>query len=109
MDLEVQFGNERQPVGTARDNPAKIADMTQALQSVDDAVRAGLFAPRDEVVWRFEIRFPSPEDWAEFVDKPTCGGIEADQAQLDAALARQDGCIVLTEDDLASVYTRREW
>ena len=52
------------------------------------------------------MEFRSEPDWREFVERPTCGGIEADPRQLDEALARPDGCVVVTEDNLAAVYER---
>jgi hypothetical protein len=61
---------------------------------------------RDEAKWRFQTEFTSEEDWKEFAEKPTCGGIEADPRQLDEALAGRDSRIVVTEDNLASIYER---
>jgi len=104
MDLEVRLGGERRPAGIAEDDLAKRESMRQALRTVAELTRAGLFSLRNEAVWRFELQFQSPADWTEFVDKPSCGGVEADQELLDAALSRPDGCVILTEEDLALVY-----
>ena len=68
---------------------------------------AGLFSLRHEALWQFEIQFLSHAAWAEFGNKPTCGGIESDPELLDAALSRPDGRIILTEENLALVYTRQ--
>ena len=106
MDLEVRLGGERRPAGIAEDDPAKCENMRQALRTVAELARAGLFSLRNEAMWQFEVQFQSPADWTEFVDKPSCGGVEADQELLDAALLRPDGCIILTEEDMASVYER---
>ena len=106
MDVEVRFGDERSLAGSAVDCPAKLADMQAALRSVSELTTAGLFSLRDQTKWHFETQIASPEEWAEFVTKPTCGGIEADSERLAAALARPDGCIVLTEPNLAAVYHR---
>ena len=42
----------------------------------------------------------------EFVEKPTCGGIDADRKQLDGALSRTDGSVVTIEENYALVYER---
>ena len=106
MQVEVRVGNERRAVGTAQDSVDKLSDMRQALRRVDEMVAAGLFALRDGAEWRFQTEYPSEEDWKEFAEKPTCGGIEADPQQLDEAFARPHSCVILTEDNLASVYER---
>ena len=106
MDLEVRLGSERCPAGIAQDSPAKREDMREALRTVAELVTAGLFSLRNKAVWRFELQFQSPTDWTEFVDKPTCGGVEAEQELLDTALSRPDGRIILTEENLAFVYER---
>lgn len=107
MDLEVRLGDDRRPVGNAQDCPIKIADMKAALRTVAELVAAGLFSLRHEALWQFEIQFLSQAAWAEFGNKPTCGGIESDPESLDAALSRPDGRIILTEENLALVYTRQ--
>lgn len=106
MLVEARVGNERRALGTARDSPDKRSDMRAALRRVAEAVAAGLFSPRAEANWLLEMVFPSEQDWQEFADKPTCGGIEADPRQLEEALARPDGCIIVTDDNVAAVYVR---
>ena len=108
MNLEVRFGDQRSPAGVARDNPDKLGDMRESLRTVAELATAGLFSLRHEAAWQFEIHFPSPADWKEFLDKPTCGGVEADSELLDAALSQPDGSIVLTEENLTLVHERLE-
>lgn len=108
MQVEVRVGIERRAVGTAQDSVDKRSDMREALRRVDEMVAAGLFSFRDRAEWRFQTEYPSEEDWKDFAEKPTCGGIEADPQQLDEAFALPDGCVILTEDNLASVYERLE-
>ena len=107
MDVEVHVGGERRRVGTAQDSAEKHMDMREALRSVSALAAAGLFSLRHEAVWQFELEYETPEDWADFTDKPTCGGIEADPELLDAALSQPDGRIILTEENLTRVYERR--
>ena len=106
MQVDVRVGSERRTVGSAQDNADKRAHMRGALHRVAETVETGLFMFRDEAKWRFQTEFTSEEDWKEFAEKPTCGGIAADSRQLDEALARPDGCVILTEDNLASIYER---
>ena len=106
MDLEVRLGAELFPAGAARDSPAKCGDMREALRTLAELTTAGLFSLRSQALWRVEIQFRESADWAEFLDKPTCGGVEADEELLDTALSRPDGCIILTEENLAAVYER---
>ena len=61
---------------------------------------------RDDALWQFEMRFPSGEDWTEFLEKPSCGGVDADRELLEEAFSRPGGCIVLTEENVARVYER---
>ena len=67
---------------------------------------SGMLSLVDRAVWQFEMQFPSAADWKDFVEKPTCGGIESDQEQLDAALSQTDGSIVIVEENFALVYER---
>ena len=106
MQVEVRVGDARRAVGTAQDSAEKRVNMRESLLRVDEAVAAGLFSLRDEAKWRFQMEYSTEEDWKEFAEKPTCGGIEADPRQLDEAFVRSDGWVILTEDDLASVYER---
>jgi hypothetical protein len=106
MQVEVRFGDDRREVGTAQDNADKRRNMRESLRRIDEMVAAGLFSLRDKANWRFRMEYSSEEDWKEFTEKPTCGGIEADPQQLDEAFAHPDGWVITTEDDLASVYER---
>jgi len=106
MQVEVRVGAERRVVGTAQDSVDKRADMRESLRRVAEMVASDHFSLGDEAKWRFQMEYTSEEDWKEFAEKPTCGGIEADPRQLAEALARPDGRVILTEDNLASVYER---
>ena len=107
MQVEVRIGGERRTVGTARDCDDKQADMRASLCRLAEVVEAGLFALRAESHWRFEMEFPTAEDWREFAEKPSCGGIDADARQLAAVLAQPDGAVIVSDDELAAVYERR--
>ena len=106
MDLEVCLGERRIPVGVARDLPDKLVNMKQALRALAELTAAGLFSLRGNAAWEFQNQFWSPPDWREFIERPACGGVEADQGVLEAALARPDGYVLLTEENLAAVYER---
>ncbi len=106
MTVEVHLGTERRVVGTAQDNADKRADMRGALRRVDEMVADGFLSVRGEAKWRFQTEYSAVEDWREFVERPTCGGLEADTRLIDAALARPDGRVTVTEDNLAVVYER---
>ena len=106
MRVEMRIGAQRRVVGSAQDSADKRADMRAALRRVAEMVAAGRFSLCDEVSWRFQMEHWSEEDWNEFAEKPDCGGVEADPRQLDEALAHTEGCVILTEYNLASVYQR---
>jgi hypothetical protein len=106
MRIEARFGNERRKVGTAQDSAEKLRAMRESLRRIAEMVAAGLFSLRDEAQWIFQMEYEFAKDWKEFTEKPNCGGIEADLQQLAAAFERADGCVVLTEEDLAAVYER---
>jgi hypothetical protein len=108
MQVEVLAGTALRTIGTAQDSSEKRASMRASLQRVAEAVGAGLFSLREETTWQFRMEYTSAEDWKEFAERPTCGGINADMRRLDEALARPDGRVLLTEDDLAAVYVRLE-
>ena len=80
--------------------------MRAALSTTSELAASGLFSLRHEAVWRFEMQYSSPPDWMEFVNKPTCGGVDVDQKLLDAALSQPGGRIILTEENFALVYER---
>jgi len=107
MKLEVLLGEERHVAGIAEDNEEKRHAMKASLRRVAGLAEEGLFALRHEVLWEFEMIHTAPDDWAEFVNKPTFGRIEADQELLDAAMSRPDGNIILTEEDLLFVYEKK--
>jgi hypothetical protein len=104
INLEVRLGGQRRQAGIALENPEKLEDMKQSLLEVAGSVAAGWFSPRDELKWQFEMRYPTPEDWQEFLDRPSNGGVEADQKLLETALERTDGYVCSVEDDLAQLY-----
>jgi hypothetical protein len=106
MDLEVRLGARRIPLGVARDLPDKLVNMKEALRTLAELTAAGLFSLRGNAAWEFQYQFHSPADWREFIEKPTCGGVEVDRGRLETALGRPDGYVLLTEKDLASVYER---
>ena len=106
--VDVRFGDRRKTVGTALDAVEKLIDMREAWRRVDEAVRAGIFEPRRNAPWRFEMEYANAEDWLVFADKPNCGGIHADARRLDEAFAHPDGGVITSEDNFAAVYDRRE-
>jgi hypothetical protein len=106
MDVEVCVGGERCTAGSARDCVEKQKDMRSALRTLEEFAAAGMLSLAGRAVWHFEVQFPSVADWKEFVEKPTCGGIDADRKQLDVALSRTDGRVVIIEENFALVYAR---
>ena len=80
--------------------------MRAALRRVAETVTVGLFLLRGEAKWRLRMEFTTAQDWKEFLENPTCGGVEADRRQIDEALARPDGSVIVTEDNLAAAYQR---
>ena len=106
INLEVRLGDEREPAGTALDCAEKLVSMKGSLLALAASITDGLFALRDEMHWQFEMRYPTSAEWQDFIDRPSFGGVEADQELIDAALERPDGCVVSTEDDLAQSYER---
>ena len=106
MDVEVCVGGERRAVGSAHDCVEKREDMRAALRTLEEFAASGMMSPTGRAVWHFEMQFRSVADWREFVEKPTCGGIDADRKQLDGALSRTDGSVVTIEENYALVYER---
>jgi hypothetical protein len=106
MQVEVLLGDERRALGTAQDSVEKREEMRGALRRVAETVADGLFALRDQAKWRFEMEFTSEPDWREFIEKPTFGGVQADLRPIADALARPDGSVILTEDNLGEIYER---
>ena len=106
MQVEVRLGESRHTVETAQDSVEKIADMRGALLRVAETVADGLFSLRDEAKWHLRMEFTLEQDWREFLEHPTFGGIGADPRQLAEAPSRPDGCVIVTEDNLATVYER---
>ena len=88
------------------ENDEKLEDMKASLRELEKFVTNGSFALRSEVHWQFEMRYPTVADWKEFLERPSHGGVEADQEMLDAALTHADGYVFSTEDDLAQSYER---
>ena len=106
MDVEVRLGDRCHLAGVARDCPTKLEDMKASLATLARSVASGLFSLRNKAVWQFEMHYSSSPDWMEFVNKPTCGGIEADRDLLDAALSQPGGRIATIEETFAVVYER---
>jgi len=76
------------------------------MRAVEALPAGGLFRVLDRAPWLFEMRYTTPEAWSEFVDKPTCGGVRADDRLLEEALSLSGGYIVLTEKNLALAFER---
>jgi hypothetical protein len=106
MPLEAHVGDDRQPIGFARDSSEMKKNMLSSLANINAAVDAGLFRLVDSARWVFSMVFESPEDWDEFMDSAGCGGADADPNVIAATLANPRGRIVVTEDDLAQVLAR---
>ena len=106
MEGEVRFGADRRTAGVAHDSDAKLKDMRASLRTVADLTAAGLFALRGESTCAYEFHFPGSEEWQEFVEKPNPIAIEAEPALLEQALARPDGRIVVTEENIGRLYAR---
>ena len=106
MEVEVRFGANRRTAGVAHDSDAKLEDMRASLRTVADLTAAGLFVLRGESTCAYEFHFPGIEEWQEFVEKPNPIAIEADPALLKEALARPDGLIVVTEENIGRLYKR---
>ena len=106
INLGVRLGGERRDAGIALENTEKLEDMKASLRTVTEDVAAGLFSMRNELKWQFEMQYPTPADWREFLDRPSNGGIEADPELIEDALGRPDGYVYSVEDDLAQAYER---
>jgi len=106
MSVQVFTAGELRPAGRAWDSSEKYVDMRASMRVVEALPAGGLFRLLDRAAWLFEMRYTTPEAWSEFVDKPTCGGIRADDRLLETALSLPDGCIVLTEKNRAFVFER---
>ena len=104
--VEVQLDDRRLPAGWASETPGKYEDMTHALRTIAELAEAGLFVLRSELTWHYELHFDSPEDWAECLERPWCGGGETDAALIDAAGNACDGRIVLIEENVAQLFRR---
>ena len=100
------LGDERRDAGLAWEDEPKREDMLSSLRSLGGLTSGGLYSLRREAKWRLEMHYSSAEDWSEFVERPSNGGIEADDSLLESAFERPDGWVVTTEQDLAMVYGR---
>jgi hypothetical protein len=106
MRVDVCVDGETRPIGSARDTEEKQVDMRSSLRTLESLVAAGMFRQLAEGVWSFEMHYTDLGDWRAFVEKPTCGGVEVQQEQLEAALQREDGRVITAEEDLARVFER---
>lgn len=104
--VEVQLDNRRIPAGWASETPEKYGDMTHALRTIAELAEAGLFVPRSELTWHYDLHFDSLEGWAESLERPWCGGSETDAALIDAAGRDRAGRIVLMQDNVAQLFEK---
>ena len=80
--------------------------MKHALRTLAEFAAAGPFLLFRDATWNYERHFESPEDWAECLERPWCGGAETDAALIDAAGSACDGRIVLMEENVAQLFER---
>lgn len=108
MRLGVRLGADARPhLGLVFEQAEAQEDMRSARRTLSGLVSAGWFAPRGATAYSLELLFPTRQDWEEFLARPKTGSVEtADARLLAAALAREDGCAVVTDETDVTVYDR---
>ncbi|NIM01194.1 MAG: hypothetical protein GTN89_10195 [Acidobacteria bacterium] len=104
--IEVHQAAAAHEAGVVFENEEKREDMRSSLREVKQAVADGLFALKREIHWQLEMRYRTRDEWDEFLERPSHGGIEADEEAIHAALARPRDSVLTIEDDSARLYER---
>ena len=106
--IEVYRDAAVQEAGVVFENAEKRKDMRSSLREVERAVERGLFALLRETRWQLEMRYRARDEWNEFLERPSHGGIEADETSIHEALEAPNESVLTTEDDYARLYGRLE-
>ena len=106
MPIEMRLGDERRPNGTAFDDSTATEDMASSRRVLAELTAAGLFSLQFEIPYEMEFHITSPGAWAEFLERPKAGKVEADLNLLDRALMSADGRVIVHETGVAGAYRK---
>ena len=107
--VELRIGSICELLGEGFDSDDMERNAEAARRCLDEAAARGLFSLERESEYLLESHCASPEDWADFADRPKAGRLEVGEEDLSralATLARGEGRLVVTETVSARAYLR---